>query len=58
MHPDTENDTRSPWYEAFAHHTPASPEPVPASGAVEDRPAPEVPEPDGSQQDLFDCYNA
>ena len=61
MCPDAENDTHSPWYEAFASQT----DPVldgahlvtGAAAGPANAASPAVAEPDGSQEALFDCYN-
>ncbi len=62
MDPETERDTRSPWYEAFAPHTHP-----PLDGArwiagaadgADSAPRQEAVEPDGSTEALFDCYNS
>jgi hypothetical protein len=59
MHPDTDNDTRSPWYEAFAPTPQAQLDASrsAAGAAAETTARPETSEPDGSTEALFDCYN-
>ena len=62
MRSDADNDTRSPWFDAFAPH--ANAPAVVARPVVETaerptevaRPAPA--ELDSTADDLFDCYNA
>jgi len=63
MSPDTENDTRSPWFEAFAPQSRPSVDQVrwvssAADIAGADHAAqPDAADPDHSKEALFDCYN-
>jgi len=61
MRTDAENDTRSPWYEAFALHShPQSDGAASVAGALavaEIVAQVQAVEPDSSTEALFDCYN-
>ncbi len=61
MRPDAENDTHSPWFEAFTPHSHPPLDGVRllagATARAEDAARPEFAEPDGATQALFDCYN-
>ena len=61
MRPNAEDDTRSPWYEAFAPHLQPQSDSVPAAASdatgAQNAAALALVEPEDSTEALFDCYN-